>query len=122
MIRLLIVADQAIVSKGMLMRLAAEPDFLVLAETSNSENALELATSLCPDVVLIDGDMPQVNGIELANHLHTFCPQTSVIFLSIRDDLITCERAAQAGAVALVGKFLPAETLLAQIRHYASIN
>jgi two-component system response regulator NreC len=122
MIRLLIVEDQAIVSKGMRMRLSAEPDLLVLAEASNSEDALELAISLCPDVVLIDVDMPEMDGIELANQLHEFCPQTSIIVLSMRDDWITHGRAAQAGAAALVGKYLPAETLLAQIRETCGTN
>lgn len=122
MIRLLIVEDQAIVSKGMQMRLAAEPDFLVLAETASSEEAVTLATSLCPDVVLIDMDMPEVDGVALANNLHFFCPQTSIIFLSMRDDLVTCEQAAQAGGTALVGKYLPTDTLLAQIRQSGSIH
>ena len=122
MIRLLIVEDQAIVSKGMQMRLAAEPDFLVLGETASSEEALNLATSLCPDVVLIDMDMPQIDGVALATKLHFYCPQTSVIFLSMKDDMVTSERAAQAGVAALVGKFLPADTLLAQIRHSVGIH
>jgi DNA-binding NarL/FixJ family response regulator len=122
MVRLLIVEDQAIVSKGMQMRLDAEPDFLVLGETANSEKALELATSLCPDVVLIDVDMPQMDGIELANKLRLYCPQTSVIFLSMHDDLISCEKASRAGAAALIGKFLPTDALLASIRQYSKIN
>ena len=121
MIRLLIVEDQAIVSKGMQMSLAAEPDFMVLGETASSDEALDLATSLCPDVVIIDMDMPQIDGVALANKLHLFCPQTSVIFLSMQDDFATNQRAAQAGVTALVGKFLPADTLMAQIRQSASI-
>ena len=122
MIRLLIVEDQAIVSKGIQMRLSAEPDLLVVAEASNSENTMELALSLSPDVVLIDVDMPGLDGIELACQLQTFCPQTSVIFLSMHDDWITNERAARAGVAALVGKYLPAETLLAQIRQTVGNN
>ena len=122
MIRLLIVENQGMVSKGMRMRLNAEPGFFVIGETSNSEEALELAKSLCPDVVLIDIDMPQVDEIELVNQLHRFCPQSPVIFLSMQDDSITCERAARAGVAALVGKFLPADTLMAQIRQSCSIR
>ena len=48
MIRLLIVEDQAIVSKGMQMRLAAEPDFLVLAETASSEEAVDSGNIALP--------------------------------------------------------------------------
>jgi DNA-binding NarL/FixJ family response regulator len=92
----------------------------VLGET-DSDQALQMALNLCPDVMLIDVDMPHMDGIGLAKKIHKFCPRTAVIFLSMRDDLITCERAAQAGAVALVGKFLSADTLMAQIRLYGSI-
>jgi DNA-binding NarL/FixJ family response regulator len=122
MIRLLIVEDQALVSKGMQMRLSVEPDFFVIGETANSEEALALATSLCPDVVLIDVDMPQVDGIELARKLNKYCPYSSVIFLSMQDDVITFEKAAEAGVVAVVGKFMPADTLMAQIRQTCRNN
>ena len=121
MIRLLVVENQAIVSKGMLMRLGAEPDFFVVGGTASSEEALELAKSLQPDVVLVDIDLPQMDEVELANQLRTFCPNSPIIFLSIQDDLITCERTARAGAAALVGKFLPADVLVTQIRHSCRI-
>ncbi len=121
MIRLLVIENQAIVSKGMLMRLDAEPDFHVVGGTASSEEALELAKSFHPDVVLIDIDLPQMDELELANKLRTFCPKSPIIFLSMQDDLITCERAARAGAAALVGKFLSADVLVTQIRQSMQI-
>lgn len=121
MIRLLIVEDQAVVSKGMQMRLAAEPDFFVIGESSDSDEALQMAKNLCPDVMLIDVDMPQLDGIGLAKKIQDFCPRTAVIFVSMRDDVIACKRASQAGAVALVGKFMPTDTLMAQIRMAGNI-
>jgi DNA-binding NarL/FixJ family response regulator len=119
MIRLLIVADQPSVRKGLQMRLAAETDFSVIGEASDSGVALDLARTLCPDIVLIDMDMPHMDGIALTGELHQFCPQAALIILSINDDVSTCARAENAGATALIAKSMPADTLLTTIRHTA---
>ncbi len=119
MIRLLIVADQPSVRKGLQMRLAAEIDFSVIGEASDCEAAVELAQSLCPDIVLIDIDMPHIDGIGLTQKLHQLCPQTSLIILSIQDDIFTCAKAKNAGAVAFIAKSMPADTLLQTIREVA---
>jgi len=102
--------------KGLNMRLAAENDLLVIGEAADSDTALAMAIANCPDIVLVDADMVNTDGIALANILHTMCPQTSVIILSIHDDARTCRRAGDAGAAAIVVKSLPADTLLTAIR------
>jgi len=119
MIRLLIVADQPAMLKGLHMRLAAEPDLSVIGEALDSETALNLATSLCPDIVLIDADMPHNQGIATAEALHQGCPKARVIILSIHDDALLCKRAQDAYAAAFVIKSLPADTLLTAIRQVA---
>lgn len=119
MIRLLIVADQPAMRKGLHMRLAAEPDLSVIGEALDCEAALNLTTSLCPDIVLIDADMPRDQGIATAEALHQVCPQARVIILSIHDDAQLCQRAQEAYAAAFVTKSLPAETLLTTIRQVA---
>jgi two-component system, NarL family, response regulator NreC len=119
MIRLLIVEDQPAVRKGLLMRLAAEHDFLVIGETGDGETALKMAIELCPDVVLIDVEMPNMDGIDATRAIHLACPHSSVIVLSIHDDAALLARAEDAGAVAFVCKSMPAETLLATIRQFA---
>ncbi len=116
MIRVLIVGDQSAVRRGLHMRLAAEADISVIGEAADCQQTMALATSLCPDVVLIDVDMPHIDGIALASALHTVCPNSSVIVLSIHDDAHICERANEAGVAAFVTKSMPAATLLAAIR------
>ena len=116
MIRLLIVAEQPAMRKGLHMRLAAENDLLVVGEAADCETALALAIANCPDIVLVDADMAYTDGIAVAKILHTMCPQTSVVILSIHDDVQTCKRVSQAGAAAIVVKSLPADTLLTTIR------
>jgi DNA-binding NarL/FixJ family response regulator len=116
MIRLLIVAEQPAMRKGLHMRLAAETDFTVIGEAADCETALAMAISHCPDIALVDADMTVSDGIAVANILHTICPKTSVVILSIHDDIRTCKRAEDAGAAAIVVKSLPADTLLTTIR------
>jgi pilus assembly protein CpaE len=119
MIRLLIVEDQLDVRRGLQMRLAAETDFSVIGEATDGQAALDLTTSLRPDVVLMDVDMPRLDGIATASTLRLMCPQTSVIMLSFQDDALTRRLAEQAGAAAFVAKSMPADTLLTTIRQVA---
>jgi len=119
MIRLLIVEDQPAVRKGLLMRLAAEPDLSVVGEAPDGEAALHLVACLCPDVVLIDIEMPGMDGIDTASALRSIYPHASVVILSMHDDPLTRSRAEDAGAAAFVGKSMPADTLLTTIRQVA---
>ena len=119
MIRLLIVDDQPAVRKGLHMRLGVEPDLSVIGEAPDGEAALDLAQALCPDVVLMDVEMPRMDGVTAASALHAICPCASVIMLSIHDDARTRARAEDAGAVAFVAKSMPTDMLLAMIRQVA---
>jgi DNA-binding NarL/FixJ family response regulator len=119
MIRLLVVGDQPAIRKGLKMRLAAEPDLSVIGEATDKKSIFEMATSLCPDVVLIDLDMLHVDGMATVKTLHRICPQISIILLSMDDDVFTFDQARNAGAAAFVAKSMPADTLLATIRQVA---
>jgi DNA-binding NarL/FixJ family response regulator len=119
MIRLLIVEDQPGVRKGLQMRLDAEADLLVIGEASDGEAAVNLVSSLCPDVVLMDVEMPRMDGIATTGALLLVRPQTAVIMLSLHDDVLTQARAKDAGAAAFVAKSMSADTLLRTIRQVA---
>ncbi len=105
--------------QGLQMRLAAEADFVVIGEAADGAAALALAVALQPDVVLMDVDMPRLDGIAAACALRSACPCASVIMLSFHDDTLTRHRAEQAGAAAFVTKSLPAAALLTAIRQVA---
>jgi DNA-binding NarL/FixJ family response regulator len=111
-----IVEEQLALQKGLHMRLAAEPDLSMVGEVSGCEDALGCVRSLHPDVVLIDIDMPNMQGMETADALHKLCPQVPVIILSIHDDTLTRASANDAGATAFVAKSMPTDTLLTTIR------
>ena len=116
MIRLLIVDDQPAVRKGLQMRLEAEPDLSVIGQAPDGEVAVELAQALGPDIVLMDVEMPHMNGIAAAEAIHLICPNSLVVILSIHDDAHMRECAENAGAAAFVLKAAPADMLLAAIR------
>ena len=61
----------------------AEPDLVVVAEADGSKSAVELLGSAKPDVVLMDGSMPGMNGMDLTRLLREFQPSVRVIALTL---------------------------------------
>ena len=121
MIRLVLVDDQAAVRQGLRMRLLLEPDMTVVGEASNGKEALALVQQICPDVVLMDIEMPDMDGISTTALLRTMVPQSVVVILSIHDDSVMRARAQKAGAMAFVEKRGSMEALLAAIRSAQSL-
>ncbi len=120
MIRVLLVDDQAVVRRALRVRFHLEPDLEVVGEASTGREALTLAQALTPDVVLMDIQMPGMNGIEATAALRRVVPQSVVVILSIYDDAQTRGQAQAAGAVACVEKRGETETLLSAIRQAAA--
>ena len=104
MIKLLLVDDEPLVRKGLRMRLASEPDLVVGGEATNGKEALVLAEALHPDVVLMDIELPLMDGIAATQALHAFSPELAVIILTIHDDEATRAQAQAAGATAFITK------------------
>ena len=116
MIRLVLVDDQATVRQGLKMRLLLEPDINVVGEASSGKDALTLVQELRPDVVLMDIEMPGMDGIAATTALHSIVPQSATVMLSIHSDNVTRARARTAGAKAFVEKLGSTEELVSAIR------
>ena len=116
MIRLVLVDDQATVRQGLKMRLLLEPDMTLVGEASSGKEALALIQRLHPDVVLMDIEMPDMDGITATTALHSIVPQSATVMLSIHSDHVTRARAQTAGAKAFVEKLGSTEELLSAIR------
>lgn len=114
MIRILLVDDQAIVRQGWGMRFALEADIDVVGEASNGREAVALAGTLQPHVVLMDVEMPVMDGIAALQELRGL--PLATIVMSIHDNAEVRAQARAAGAVAFFGKQEPFEHLLAVIR------
>jgi DNA-binding NarL/FixJ family response regulator len=111
-IRVLIVDDQPAVRRGLHLRLSLEPEVEVIGETGDGEDAISLAGSLRPDVVLMDARMPGMDGIEATAALRAVSRESAVVMLSLDDSAKTRTRAKEAGAVAFVAKHRMEEELL----------
>ncbi len=119
-LRLMIVDDHPMVREGLKLLLSDEEGFEVIGEAADGVMALELASQLCPDVVLMDVMMPRLNGIEATRHLRQRCPASQVIVLtsSLGDDLRVNE-ALKAGAIGYLLKDIQKADLLRAIRSAA---
>ena len=120
MIRVLLVDDQVAVRSGLRMRLALEPDIAVVGEGDDGATALALAPALRPDVILMDIELPQMDGISATAALRDLVPSAAVVILSIHDGSATRARARAAGAADFVGKHEAGDRLPEAIRRAAS--
>jgi DNA-binding NarL/FixJ family response regulator len=120
-IRLLLVDDQpAAVRRDLKMRFEGEPDLEVAGETGNVTEVISLARTLRHDVVLMDVEMSDTDGVATTEALHAAAPEIVVVISTFRDDVATQERARAAGAAAFVANHQTEETLLAEIRRVAN--
>ena len=118
-IRVLIVDDQPAVRRGLKMRLELEPDVEVIGEAGDGAAAIALATEAQPDIVLMDVEMPGMDGISATRALRAAAPHSAVVVLTLYDDTATRARAKEAGAAAFVAKHRMEEELLAVVRRAA---
>ncbi len=97
-IRLLVVDDQAIVRDGLITVLSLVPDFEVVGEASDGGQAVRLAVTLHPDVILMDLRMPGVDGVEATTQILAEHPATAVLVLTTHADDASVLGALRAGA------------------------
>jgi len=116
MIRILIAEDHAIVREGTRHVLEQEPDFEVVAEAGDGEEAVRLANIFKPDVALIDIVMPKLNGVEATKQIKVSCPETAVLILSAYDDDEFVLSLIEAGAAGYLLKSVRGHELVAAIR------
>lgn len=118
-IRILIADDQTITRSGLQTLLAASENIEVIGEACDGEEAIELAASLQPDVILMDLRMPGVNGIEATRRIHRTSPHISILVLTVFEDDTSVFPAIRAGARGYLLKNTELDELLRAIRTVA---
>ena len=115
-IRILLADDHAVVREGTRELLEREEDMEVVAEAGDGEEAVRLATSRHPDVVIMDIAMPRLNGIEAAKQIKATSPETAVLVLTAYDDDQYVFALLEAGAAGYLLKDVHADELVKAIR------
>jgi DNA-binding NarL/FixJ family response regulator len=118
-IRILIVDDHPIVRSGIASVLASQPDFEVVGEAANGEEAIRQAGELAPDLVLMDLRMPVRNGVDATAEIVRMQPNTRVVVLTTYASDGEVIRAIEAGAVGYLLKDVPHDELFRALRAVA---
>ena len=120
MITLVLADDQPAVRAGLRMRLALENDIQIIGAARDGNEAVYVAQRLHPDVVIMDLEMPVLDGLVATKELKRFAPETQVIILTIHDDETSRQKACEAGAAGFVSKHADDIVLLNAIRALAN--
>lgn len=119
MIRLLIVDDHEMVREGLKAMLMTEPEFAIIGEASNAEQAFTFIEREQPDVILLDIRLPGMSGIEVCRAVNERYPQIAVLILTTYTDETLVAQCVQAGARGFIIKDIERLDLKRSIRAVA---
>ena len=114
-LRVMLVDDHAFVRSAIRQALTA-PDIEVVGEAPSGEEALKLAPTLRPDVLLVDIDLPGMSGLRLLRELRPRLPDAKFVMLTVSTSQVDVLEAVRLGAVGYLTKDLDADALLRSIR------
>ncbi|EST55396.1 chemotaxis protein CheY [Brevibacillus panacihumi W25] len=119
-LRIVIVDDHQLFREGVKRILEMESDFKVVGEGADGGDAFKLAEEYKPDVMLMDINMPNINGVSATENVISVSPQTRVIMLSIHDDEGYVYRTLRTGASGYLLKEMGTSDLVDAVRVVAS--
>jgi DNA-binding NarL/FixJ family response regulator len=119
LIRVLIADDHAVVREGLRAVVGSKPDLEVVGEAATGREAVERSSELRPDVVLMDIQMPGINGIEATRRVLDHNPRVGVVVLTMFEDDDSVFSAMRAGARGYVLKGAPPSEILKVLRAVA---
>jgi DNA-binding NarL/FixJ family response regulator len=115
-IRILVADDHPVVRDGLVAILSTQPDFEVVGEAGTGAEAVERAETLRPDVMLLDLEMPELDGVEVLRRLNQSNPEVRVIVFTAFDTDERILGAVQAGAQGYLLKGAPRKELFEAVR------
>ncbi len=119
MIRILLADDQDIFRQGLAAMLSIEPDLEIVGAATQGQEAIALAKTLQPQVVLMDVRMPICDGVQATREIHEHYPWIRILVLTTFDDDEYIFQSLQVGALGYLLKRTPASEIAAAIRSVA---
>ena len=120
--QILIVDDHPMMREGLAQLISQEPDLAVAGDAGTAREALELASKLKPDLMIVDITLPDKNGLELIKDLHAMHPQIHALVLSMHDESLYAERVLRAGGRGYVMKQQGGQKIMAAVREVLAGN
>ena len=118
-IKILLADDHTIVRTGLKLILSSQPDLEVVGEAANGREAVELAATLKPDMILLDVAMPELNGIEATRRMVEANPRVRILVLSMHKEAVYVREILKAGARGYLLKDVIDTELVSAIRSVA---
>jgi two-component system, NarL family, response regulator DegU len=119
-IRILIADDHSMVREGLKQLIELEDDIVVVAQAGNGKEAIDKIVEYNPDVVLLDINMPEMNGLEVLEYLHQNNIDSKVLVLTIHNEIEYLYKAVDIGVMGYVLKDSEADVLIKAIRSIQS--
>ncbi|MFP4642584.1 MAG: response regulator [Dehalococcoidia bacterium] len=119
-INIILADDHPLMRQALRDVLLKHPDFNIVAEVNDGDEAVRLATELTPDVVIMDISMPVMDGLEATRQIKAKCPQVGVLTLTIYSDTEHILGMLQAGSAGYLTKSVYGEEVVHAIRALAA--
>ena len=113
-IRVLLVDDSPVVIDGLRSILRSASDIEIVGDATGGEEAVKKSTELAPDVVVVDAQMPDMDGVEATRRIKEAVPTAKVLFMAIHSDRV--EAAIEAGADYCLGKDCTRHEFISAVR------
>ena len=115
-IRIIVTDDHPVVRDGLVAILSTQPDFAVVGDAASGQETLDLAREARPDIVLLDLEMPEMDGVETLRQLQRLVPEARVIIFTAFDTDERILSAVRAGAQGYLLKGAPRNDIFRAIR------
>lgn len=120
-IQLVVAEDSQGTRHNLINLLGFEPDIEVVGATGRAAHALEMIVRLHPSIVLMDINLPDMDGLEATRRIRAAYPHITVIVMSVHDEHSYYTRAREAGAAAYLVKPFSGDELVKLIRHHVTL-
>ena len=119
-VTIMLADDHPLLREALRNVLEKEPDFEIVAEASDGEETVRLATEIIPHVVIMDISMPKISGLEATRQIKAKCPSIAVLVLTVHDDSEHILSILEAGAAGYLTKSVFGKEVINAVRGVAS--